>query len=138
MEHPLDHIAIAVPSIASALPIYELVSGTSGSAIEAVPDQGVNTVFVGTGPTRVELIEPTVPDTGVARFLERRGPGLHHIAYRVADLEAALAELSAHDVELIDREPRVGAHGHRIAFLHPRAAYGVLIELIEATPKGEL
>lgn len=134
MEHPLDHIAIVVPSIASALPIYELVCGAAGSAIEAVPDQGVNTVFVGSGPTRVELIEPAVPNTGVARFLEERGPGLHHIAYRVADLTATLAELQEHGIELIDREPRTGAHGRRIAFLHPRAAHGVLIELVEAAP----
>ena len=135
MEHPLDHVAIAVPSIASTLPFYELIVGAAGSAIEAVPEQGVNVVFVGSGPTRVELIEPTRPDTGVARFLENHGPGLHHIAYRVPDLEATLAALAERGTPLIDRVPREGRHGHRIAFLHPRAAHGVLIELIEAAAK---
>ena len=137
LEHPLDHVAVAVPSLASALPVFELITGAAGSAIEAVPDQGVNVVFIGSGPARLELIEPSRPDTGVARFLEKRGAGLHHVAYRVADLGATLAALAARGTPLIDREPRTGAHGQRIAFLHPRAANGVLIELVEdARPAG--
>jgi len=134
VEHPLDHVAVAVPSLASALPLFELILGASGSGIEAVPDQGVNVVFLGAGATRLELIEPTRPDTGVARFLDRHGPGLHHIAIRVADLSATLEVLAASGVRLIDREPRPGAHGGRIAFLHPSAANGVLVELVEAPP----
>jgi methylmalonyl-CoA epimerase len=134
VEHPLDHVAVAVPSIASALPLFELILGASGSGTVAVPDQGVNVVFLGTGPTRLELIEPARPDTGVARFIERHGAGLHHIAIRVADLDATLADLAGRGLPLIDREPRTGAHGERIAFLHPRAANGVLVELIESAP----
>lgn len=133
MEHPLDHVAIAVPSLANALPIFELVTGAPGSPIEAVPEQGVNIAFLGSGPTRLELIEPARPDTGVARFVAKRGPGLHHIALRVPDLAAALDALAARGTPLIDRVPRQGAHG-RIAFLHPSAAQGVLIELVEAPP----
>lgn len=132
MEHPLDHVAIAVPSLADALPVFELIAGAAGSPIEAVPGQGVNVVFLGSGPTRIELIEPDRPGTGVARFLEKRGPGLHHIAYRVPDLAATLESLAQRGTPLIDRVPRDGAHGQRIAFLHPSAAHGVLIELIEA------
>lgn len=136
VEHPLDHVAIAVPSLADALPLFELITGAGGSGIEAVPDQGVNIVFLGSGPTRLELIEPARPDTGVARFVEKRGPGLHHIALRVPDLASTLDALAERGTPLIDRVPRAGAHGRRIAFVHPSAAQGVLIELVEdpATP----
>jgi methylmalonyl-CoA epimerase len=131
VERTLDHVAIAVPSIASALPHYETLLGAVGSPPERVDAQGVSVVFVGTGPGRIELLEPLRDDTPVARFLARRGPGLHHIAYRVPDLAAALAECSEQGLALIDREPRPGAHGRRVAFLHPRTTSGVLIELIE-------
>jgi methylmalonyl-CoA/ethylmalonyl-CoA epimerase len=137
VEHPLDHVAVAVPSIASALPLFELLLGVSGSGTVAVPEQGVNVVFLGTGATRLELIEPTRPDSGVARFVEKHGPGLHHVAIRVPDVAAALAALAERGLPLIDREPRPGAHGGRIAFLHPRAAGGVLIELVEAPPVSD-
>jgi len=137
VEHPLDHVAVAVPSLANALPVFELILGTSGSGTVAVPEQGVNVAFLGSGPTRLELIEPTRPGTGVARFVEKHGTGLHHIAIRVADLDATLADLAARGLPLIDREPRRGAHGERIAFLHPRAAGGVLVELIEPAPVND-
>lgn len=137
VEHPLDHVAVAVPSLASALPLFELILGASGSGAIAVPDQGVNVVFLGTGATRLELIEPARPDTGVARFIEKHGAGLHHIAIRVPDLAATLHALAERGVPLIDREPRPGAHGGRIAFLHPRAASGVLIELVETAPVSD-
>jgi methylmalonyl-CoA/ethylmalonyl-CoA epimerase len=95
--------------------------------VEEIASQGVKVAFVG----QVELLEPTDPDTPVGRFLAKRGPGLHHIAYHVADLPGELARLAADGMELIDREPRAGAGGHRVAFLHPRSTGGILIELVE-------
>lgn len=128
---PLDHVAIAVPSIARALPIYELLTGGTGSAIETVPSQGVNVAFVGEGTGRIELIEPISPESPVGRFLQRRGPGLHHLAYRVSDLAATLERLEEAGIRLIDEAPRVGAHDRLVAFLHPESAGGVLIELVQ-------
>lgn len=130
MQLPLHHVAIAVESIAASLPVFESLLGASGSPIERIASQGVSVTFIGSGPASIELLEPTGPDTTVGRFLARRGPGLHHIAYRVPDIEAALARFAADGVELIDRKPRFGANGHRVAFLHPRSTGGVLIELV--------
>jgi methylmalonyl-CoA/ethylmalonyl-CoA epimerase len=131
MELPLDHVAIAVPSITLSQPVFELLTGGTGSARERIPAQGVEVVFIGSGSGSLELLEPTDPASAVARFLEKRGPGLHHVAYRVADLDAALARLAASGMELIDHTPRAGARGHRVAFLHPRSCGGVLVELVE-------
>lgn len=130
-ELPLDHIGVAVESIARSLPLFESIIGASGSTPEHVASQGVSVVFVGGADGRIELIEPTTDDSPVARFLARRGPGLHHIAYRVTDLPAALRRFEAAGIRLIDREPRPGAHGRRVAFLHPGSTEGVLIELVE-------
>lgn len=130
MQLPLDHVAIAVESITASLPLFESLIGAAGSPIEQVASQGVAVSFIGAGPGRIELIEPTGADTAVGRFLARRGPGLHHLAYRVDDIDAALARLAADGVELIDRIPRTGAHGRRVAFVHPRSTGGVLIELV--------
>lgn len=127
----LDHVAVAVRSIAESLPLFELLAGARGSDRERVPAQGVAVVFLGTAGASIELIEPLSPDSGVGRFIDKRGPGLHHIAFRVPDLAAALERLAARGVELIDREPRPGAHGRRVAFVHPRSAAGVLVELVE-------
>ena len=131
MEQPLDHIAIAVPSIAAVLPLFELIAGAAGSSVERVESQRVEVVFVGSGNTRIERIEPTGPDSTVQRFLNRRGSGLHHIAYRVDDIDSALQRLSAAGIKLIDTEARPGARGHRVAFLHPESTAGILIELVE-------
>jgi methylmalonyl-CoA/ethylmalonyl-CoA epimerase len=128
----LDHVAIAVQSIADALPTFEALVRASGSTLERVESQGVAVAFVGEGAGRLELIEPLSPESGVGRFLAKRGPGVHHLAYRVGDLTGTLERLAADGVELIDRAPRPGAHGHRVAFLHPRSTGGVLIELVEA------
>ena len=127
----LDHVAIAVVSLAAALPTFEALTGATGSTPESVTAQGVTVAFLGNGPGRLELIEPSSPTSGVARFLEKRGPGLHHIAYKVSDLAAALERLAAAGVELIDKAPRPGAHGHKVAFIHPRSSGGVLVELVE-------
>jgi methylmalonyl-CoA/ethylmalonyl-CoA epimerase len=136
VQLPLDHVGIAVESLATALPLFESLTGGLGSAVEEVASQGVRVAFVGSGAGRLELIEPLGPQTAVGRFLARRGPGLHHIAYGVADLQAALDALAARGVELIDRAPRAGASGHRVAFLHPRSTGGVLIELLETGSGG--
>ena len=131
VELPLDHVAIAVPSIAAVLPMFEAIAGASGTPPEAVPAQHVNVTFVGGKDTRIELVEPSSEDSTVQRFLDRRGAGLHHIAYRVADLSAALERLSEAGFRLIDSKPRPGAGGHHVAFLHPQSTGGVLIELVE-------
>lgn len=118
---------MAVPSIREASSTFELLSRATCSPVEELPDQGVNVAFVGA----LELLEPRGPDTAVGRFLDRRGPGLHHVAYRVPSLPQALARLREEGVRLIDEEPRPGARGHRVAFLHPESAGGVLVELVE-------
>lgn len=123
----LHHVAIATPSIAEAAPLFELLTGETCSPVEEIPAQGVRVAFIGT----LELIEPMDPQGGVARFLERRGPGLHHIAFQVPDIAAALAEAEAQGLRLIDTEARAGAGGHRVAFLHPGSTQGVLWELVE-------
>jgi methylmalonyl-CoA epimerase len=124
---PVDHVGVAVHSIDAIAPVYELITGASRSEEEILADQGVRVVFIGA----VELLEPTAPESPVARFLERRAPGLHHIAFRVPDVAATLEALREKGHTPIDDAPRTGARGHRIAFLHPRDAGGVLIELVE-------
>ena len=126
---PLDHVAIAVPSVAEAIPIYESMSGHLATPVETLDSQGVRVTFVG----GVELIEPLSADTPVGRFLSRHGPGLHHIAYRVGDLTRELRRLTVDlGYEPIDRVGRPGARGHLVAFLHPRSTGKVLIELVQA------
>ncbi|HUF13543.1 MAG TPA: methylmalonyl-CoA epimerase [Longimicrobiales bacterium] len=128
---PLDHVAIAVPSIDDVMPFWERITNAHGTAAELVESQGVRVAFVGTGSARLELIEPASSDSTVARFIERRGAGLHHVAYRVPDIVVALADFVALGMQPIDRQPRPGAAGHRVAFLHPKDAGGVLVELVE-------
>jgi methylmalonyl-CoA epimerase len=126
-------VAIAVPSIARALPTYELLTGGAASEVEAVPSQGVLVAFVGEGTGRIELIEPSSPESPVGRFLQSRGPGLHHLAYRVDDLENTLRQLEGAGLRLIDKAPRPGAHGRLVAFIHPESTGGILIELVQET-----
>jgi methylmalonyl-CoA/ethylmalonyl-CoA epimerase len=126
----LHHVAIAVYSIDEARRPYELLSGEACSPPELIEEQGVRVAFVGT----VELLEPLHPDTTVGRFLQRRGPGLHHIAYETDDIAAELARLEDEGLRLIDRVARLGAHGHLVAFLHPSSTDGVLVELVQAVP----
>jgi methylmalonyl-CoA/ethylmalonyl-CoA epimerase len=125
---PFHHVAVAVPSLASAVPLYESITGHSSSPIETLETQGVRVCFVGPA---LELLEPLSPDGGVGRFLARSGAGLHHVAFRSADLPADLGRLAGEGFELIDSEPRPGAFGHSVAFLHPRSTGRVLIELVE-------
>lgn len=126
----LHHLGIAVTSLEEARPLYERLEGVSGSLPEELPDQGVRVLFVGS----VELLEPLAEDTPVGRFLTRRGPGLHHVAWAVADLASTLRSLETEGFRLIDREPRVGAGGHRVAFIHPESTGGTLLELVETDP----
>lgn len=131
-ERTLDHVGIAVASLDEALPIWESLVGSKGFGREVVEAQGVEVVFIGSGAGRVELLAPTRDDSAVARFLDRRGAGMHHVCYRVPDIRTALAELEHEGFQPIDREPRRGAQDHLVAFLHPRTSSGVLVELVEA------
>jgi methylmalonyl-CoA epimerase len=126
----VDHIGIVVRSIEEALRVYRDALGLSLSEIVEVVDQQVQVAFLPIGESNIELVEPTKDDTGIARYLEKRGEGIHHICVEVENIEATLAQLQAHDVQLIDEAPRQGAHG-RVAFIHPKGAHGVLIELVE-------
>jgi methylmalonyl-CoA epimerase len=127
----VHHIAIVVESIADARKVYEGVLGTSAGEPEYVADQKVNVLVTYAGTQRIELVEPASEDSPVSRFLAKRGGGLHHVAYQVDDIDAALAALKSAGVRLIDEKPRPGAHGTRIAFVHPLALGGVLTELVE-------
>lgn len=126
---PLDHVAIAVPDLAEGLRLHERLTGGPASPPETLTPQGVRVAFVGS----VELLEPLSPDSPVGRFLERNGPGLHHLAYRTPDIDAELRRLASQGFELVDREARPGARGHRVAFVHPRSAGRVLVELVEVS-----
>lgn len=128
---PLDHVAVAVESIDAVLPAFEALTGATASPVDQVISQGVAVCFIGAGDTKLELLEPLVPDSPVGRFLQKRGAGLHHIAYRVDDIEASIQDLADQGFDLIDRAPRAGAHGHQVAFIHPHSTGGVLIELVQ-------
>jgi len=130
MIKKIDHIGIVVRSIEEALQVYEEALGLELNDVKEVPEQAVRVAFLPVGESELELVEPLTSDSGVAKFLEKRGEGLHHICFEVADIKAALQDLAAKGVRLIDEQPRQGAHG-RVAFLHPKSAHGVLIELIE-------
>ena len=125
----LDHVAIAVKNLDAAIAFYRDVVGLELQEIEEVPGQQVRTAIFGHGMGRIELICPTSPDTGVARFLDKRGEGLHHICIEVDDIDAALDALRQAGVPLIDEVPQPGAGGARVAFVHPKGARGVLTEL---------
>ena len=128
----IEHLGIAVKSLDEAIPYYEQVLGFKCYAIEEVADQKVKTAFFKVGQTKIELLEPTSEDSAVAKFIEKRGEGIHHLAFAVEDGVAnALAEVEAKEVKLIDKAPRKGAEGLNIAFLHPKSTLGVLTELCE-------
>jgi methylmalonyl-CoA/ethylmalonyl-CoA epimerase len=132
MPKKISHIGIAVENIEAALPFYRDVLGLEFEGTEVVAEQKVKVAFLAIGESRIELLEPTAPDSPVAKFLEKNGPGVHHLAYEVDGLEGRLASLKGEGVRLIDETPRIGAHHTRIAFLHPRASGGVLTELCES------
>jgi methylmalonyl-CoA/ethylmalonyl-CoA epimerase len=128
--YTIDHLGIAVDSIEEALAVYRAL-GISETRREDVESQGVRTAFLPVGESSIELLEPLTPDSPVGRFLGKRGPGIHHVCFGVEDIEAALTELAAKGFRLIHRQPVDGASGKRVAFLHPEAGGGVLIELAE-------
>ena len=126
----IDHIGIAVADLEAAKNFYELL-GLKVTDVEEVKEQKVKVAFVPVGDSEVELLESTEPDGPIAKFIEKKGQGMQHIAFRVDDIEAALEELKAKGVKLIDEKPRYGAGGARIAFLHPKSTFGVLVEISE-------
>ena len=127
----LDHIGIAVKSIDAARKIYEDL-GLHVEHVETVDTQKVRTAFLSVGDANLELLEPSGPDSTIAKFIEKRGEGIHHLCFRVDDIEAELARLEQRGYRLINDAPVPGAHGCRVAFLHPAAGNGVLIELSES------
>jgi len=130
-EAIIDHLGIAVPSLADALNFYERVLGLKVSGFETIAQEKTKVAMLPIGDSRIELLEPTEPDSPVGRFLSKRGPGLHHVCLRVPDLASAVARLRQNGVRLINAEPCTGAGGHRYVFVHPSSAGGVLLELVE-------
>lgn len=131
----IHHLGIAVESLEGAVPIFETLLGKKPDSREMVDDQKVRMAVFELGESRIELLEGTAPDSAIAKFISRRGPGIHHLTLSVADLPEALRNLEAKGMRLIDREPRTGAGSRRIAFLHPSSTAGVLIELTEQKDK---
>jgi methylmalonyl-CoA/ethylmalonyl-CoA epimerase len=132
----IDHIGVAVEDIDATLELYESAFEMPLAHRETVAEQGVEAVLLDVGEGHVELLAPLGPETAVGKFLERKGPGLHHVAYAVEDIDATLAKLQAAGLELIDAEPRVGIRESRVAFLHPRSTGGVLTEIVEPAAGG--
>jgi methylmalonyl-CoA/ethylmalonyl-CoA epimerase len=129
----IDHVAIVVDDIDNALHFWRDVLGLQVTHVEDVPDQQSVVAFLPTGESEVELVKPTADESGVYRYLRKRGPGLHHICFQVDDIEATLDKLKEHGVCMINPEPVIGTGGKKIAFIHPESTQGVLIELYELT-----
>ena len=129
----IDHLGVAVEDLDAAIALYRDRFGMAEQHRETVEEQGVEAVLLEVGEGHVELLAPLGPETGMARFLDKNGPGLHHVAYRTDDIEAALESVRAAGMRLIDEEPRTGIRGSRVAFLHPKSTGGVLTELVQPT-----
>jgi methylmalonyl-CoA/ethylmalonyl-CoA epimerase len=136
MFDQIDHIGIAVRDLDAAITLHERTYGMPLVHREVVADQGVEAALLDVGQSHIELLRALGEDTPVGRFLEQRGPGLHHLAYQVTDVEAALEALAAKGVRLIDHEPRTGIRGSRVAFLHPRSSGRVLTEIVQHRSVG--
>lgn len=132
MLQKINHIGIAVQSLDATLPFYREALGMVFKGEEEVAEQMVKVAMLQVGESKIELLEPTDPASPIAKFLEKNGPGIHHIAYEVEDLEAAIAHMLAQGARMIDTLPRNGAHGTRIAFVHPKSSNGVLTELCQS------
>ena len=131
MLETIDHVGVAVEDLESAIKLYRDALGMPLVHQETVEEQGVEAVLLDVGDSHIELLQPLGPDTAVGKFLARKGPGLHHVAYRVADVEETLGELSAAGLRLIDEHARTGIRGSRVAFLHPSSTGGVLTEIVQ-------
>ena len=127
----IDHVGIAVKSISDVVEVYEKTIGLKVSSYDEVHDQGVRVAMLHIGESGIELLEPTRPDSPIEKFMSKRGEGIHHIAVRVDNLEEALERVKASGIRVIDSVPRRGAHGTRVAFIHPSSTHGVLLELVE-------
>jgi methylmalonyl-CoA/ethylmalonyl-CoA epimerase len=127
----IDHIGIAVKSLSDAIKVYESAMGLAVSGYDQVDEQGVRVAMLNIGESRIELLEPTGPESPVGKFLAKRGEGIHHIAVTVDNIETALERFRAAGACLIDDKPRRGAHNTRIAFIHPSSTHGVLLELVQ-------
>ena len=125
----INHIGIAVQSLDATLPFYRDTLSMLFHGIEEVPEQKVRVAMLGVGESKIELLEPTNSESPIAKFLEKNGPGIHHIAYEVDNIEAAIARMKVKGARMIDEQPRSGAHDTRIAFVHPKSSNGVLTEL---------
>jgi methylmalonyl-CoA/ethylmalonyl-CoA epimerase len=132
----IDHLAIAVPDIEAALAFYRDALGLAVGAVEDVPREGVRIAFLPLGDSHIELVQPTEPGTGIAKWMAKHAQGMHHVCIAVPDIDAALSRLRAHDVELINPEPVSKPNGTRYAFVHPRSASGVLVELYQKADGG--
>ena len=132
----IDHIGVAVEQIDPALELYRDSFELDVAHREVVEEQGVEAVLLDVGENHVELLAPLSPDTPVGKFLARQGPGLHHVAYQVEDIEATLEALKRAGLQLIDEQPRTGIRGSRVAFMHPRASAGVLTEIVQPAEAG--
>ena len=131
----ISHIAVVVPDLEEAMEFWVNILGLPLEHVEHVADQEVDVAFLPSGESEIELLEPVSAESGVARFMEKRGPGMHHICFQVDDIEAMLARVKAAGVPLIDERPRIGTGGKKIAFVHPKGTGGVLVELYQLTPE---
>jgi lactoylglutathione lyase/methylmalonyl-CoA/ethylmalonyl-CoA epimerase len=131
----IDHIGIAVENIDEAIKLYTQALGLKVTDIETVTEHKVKIAMIHVGESKIELLEPTHPEGNLARYIEKRGEGLHHLALEVSDIEAALGSLKTEGIPLVDETPRIGAGGSKVAFLHPKGANRVSIELVEPTNK---
>ena len=136
MLNRIYHLGYAVEDIAAASRFYRENFGAEPTEPEVVEEQGIVATMFRVGESMIELVQPIRPDSPVGKFLERRGEGVHHVAYEVEDLDAALTQLKNNGVEIVDEEPRTGAGGTRVAFVHPKSAFGVLTELVELPDRG--
>ena len=127
----IEHIGIAVNSLDESIPYYENILGLKCYSVEEVPEQKVKTAFFKVGQTKIELLEPTADDSPIAKFIAKKGQGIHHLAFAVNNLEEQLLSVEQKGIQLIDKTPRKGAEGLDIAFLHPKSTFGVLTELCE-------
>ncbi len=135
MIKKISHIAVVVPELDEAMGFWVEALGLPLAHVEHVADQGVDVAFLPAGESDIELLEPVDPESGVARYLEKRGPGMHHICFEVDDIQGTLERLKAANVPLINEEPTIGTGGKKIAFIHPKGTGGVLVELYELTPE---